>query len=115
VYVRVGSATRTFVVPPGAGDMVEAAVGLTAESPVGEEIPVDAAGLPGEIVVGLVVPGTAGTARWEERIPLASRPVTGELTLLVPGLGWRQVPSRADEGWLPAPVRPTLTVSATGA
>ncbi|MCM3925563.1 hypothetical protein ND748_28330, partial [Frankia sp. AiPs1] len=92
--------------------VIDATVVVTSGQPVGaEEIGAGAAMLPGELVVGLVQPTAAGPARWEERIPLARRHTSGALTLLTPGLGWRQVPGRAAAGWLPAPVQPTLAVA----
>ncbi|MCL9797463.1 hypothetical protein MXD58_024745, partial [Frankia sp. AgKG'84/4] len=118
LYVRVGAVTRTFPVPPGDAAGAGATVGLTTSGPSGPsggEIFLDPAGPPGELVVGLAVPGPTGMARWEERIPFAHRPATGDLILLTPGLGWREVPSHPDRDWVPAAVRPTLTVTATAA
>ncbi|EIV92279.1 glycosyltransferase family 39 protein, partial [Frankia sp. QA3] len=102
-YVRLGAVTRTFPATPPAGDRIDASVVVTSGEPAGAgEIGAGAATLPGELVVGLVQPTAAGPARWEERIPLARRHAGGSLTLLTPGLGWRQVPGRAAAGWLPA-------------
>ncbi|WP_235486676.1 glycosyltransferase family 39 protein [Frankia sp. AvcI1] len=126
-YVRLGAQTRIFPVTPSAGDRVDPSIAdpsiagpavidatlvVTSGEPAGAgELGAGTATLPGELVVGVVQPTAAGPARWEERIPLARRHGSGALTLLTPGLGWRQVPGRAAVGWLPAPVRPTLAVA----
>ncbi|CAO5185274.1 Dolichyl-phosphate-mannose-protein mannosyltransferase [Frankia sp. AiPs1] len=122
VYVRVGSTVRGVAVDADHGLGPVLSVVLTSKSAPGStsgsepgaggEIPV-ADDLPGEVVVGLAVPGPDGTARWEERIPIARRAGTGELTMLTPGLGWRVVPSRPHDGWLPARVAQVFTVTTT--
>ncbi|ETA03381.1 hypothetical protein ThrDRAFT_01129 [Frankia casuarinae] len=116
LYIRLGATTRTVQFGPANAGPADApgithTFTVTTGTPLGpDELGIAGATLPDELVVGFTVPTGAGAARWEERIPLARRP-SGELALLVPGLGWRQVPNRPGAGWLPAPVRPALAVS----
>ncbi|WP_225438279.1 DUF6541 family protein [Candidatus Frankia nodulisporulans] len=115
VYVRVGSTAagaRDTVVHAGHGAAPVLSVVLTTGPAGPGEIRVDD-DLPLDVVVGLSVPGPDGTAAWEERLPLARRAGTGALSMLAPGTGWRWVPPRAKEGWLPARVAQALTVSVT--
>jgi hypothetical protein len=110
----LGRTVRTFPLPGGAGTTVRHKVRIRP-GPVrsGDELSVAGAHLPAEVVVGFTdgAPGDP-RSRWEERLPLG-RNGRGDLVVLAPGLGFRRVPARATDGWLPARVAPTLTVSVT--
>jgi hypothetical protein len=113
-YVRLGGTVRTFPLPGGAGMAVRHTVRILP-GPVRSRDDLSVAGvhLPAELVVGFTdgAPGDP-RSRWEERFPLG-RNGRGDLAVLAPGLGFRRVPARAADGWLPARVTPTLTVSVT--
>jgi len=116
LYVRVGTWVRTFPLPatgPPTTLVLTSGTGTGTGAGAADEISLASVRLPGEVVVGLSVPTADGPARWEERIPVARRGPAGELTLLTPGLGWRWVPARAQDGWLPATIRPVLSTTAS--
>jgi len=101
---RAGTVTHTFVLTAAAGG------GPGEISTAGQS-------LPAELVVGLVTGDGPAASGWEERTPLVRR-AAGDLALLTPGLGWRNLPGSARPGeqeWLAARVQPTLDVTLTSA
>ncbi|WP_322778675.1 glycosyltransferase family 39 protein [Frankia sp. Cas4] len=134
-YLRIGEQTVTSPLPvtgaAGTAASVVATVDgaralVTVASPVGgsamqasvpptsvQEFSFAGAVLPAQLTVGLAAgttPDLTGAWRWEERIPLERR-ADGVLVALGPGPGWRLVPGRYDNAWVPATVTGTLGVT----